>query len=123
VNICYLSKTVGFDAAYYPIAMDDDQAPRLHGHSFTLQGTLKVDSFDGPAARTDLPALASALSALVGELDHVVLNDLEGLSDPSLMQVCNWVAARLRPTFPHLSAVTVGIVANGESCRLEIAHG
>ena len=51
------------------------------------------------------------------QLDHHLLNSIEGLSTPSLENIAQWIAMKLKSKFPQLVSITVRRPSCGESCR------
>lgn len=113
-------KTMTFDAAHY--LDEDNDAPaykRMHGHSFTLDVELEGEPNDSGWV-ADFGELTTALYDLREQLDHRLLNEVEGLERPTLENICRWVAARLSPDFPSLCSVRVARPSNGEACIYEL---
>lgn len=117
-----ITKAAAFDAAHrLPDAgPEGSRNARLHGHSFRVEATLR-----GPATAPvgwveDLGALEAALRTVAGDLDHGLLNDMPGLTSPTLEALCLYFAGRLRHRFPGLCRVAVSRPTNGESCALSL---
>jgi 6-pyruvoyltetrahydropterin/6-carboxytetrahydropterin synthase len=55
----------------------------------------------------DFGRIKKAVEPLIARLDHRVLNDVEGLANPTSELLARWFWDRLRPDLPELSAVTV----------------
>ncbi|HEY4030437.1 MAG TPA: 6-carboxytetrahydropterin synthase [Caulobacteraceae bacterium] len=115
-----ITKAAQFDAAH---SLDDGPVDgryrRLHGHSFRVEASVKGGR-QGPGWVADLGALDQALKALAGELDHGLLNEKEGLSSPTLENLCLYFADRLKVEFPGLSRVVVSRPTIGESASLTL---
>jgi 6-pyruvoyltetrahydropterin/6-carboxytetrahydropterin synthase len=88
----------------------------MHGHSFQAEVAVAGE----PDARTgfvvDFADLEAACAGLRKQLDHRVLNEVEGLSSPSLENLCVWIWRRLSAEFPSLARVTVRRDSAGQSC-------
>ncbi len=110
-------KSMSFDAAHF-LDHDPNARPyaRLHGHSFTLEVVIEGE----PQAETgwvvDFGDVGEALQQLHDALDHRLLNEVEGLERPTLENICQWAAARLKPRFPGLAEVRVSRPSIGETC-------
>ena len=79
----------------------------MHGHSF--RGELAVR---GPIdARTgwliDFADLKRVVDPIVARLDHYVLNEIEGLENPTSEVIAVWIWNQLAPSLPHLVRVTI----------------
>ncbi len=114
-------KSVNFDAAHF-LATEDGARPyaRMHGHSFRLD----VEIAGEPSTKgwvVDFGDVDEALASIREDLDHRLLNEVEGLDVPTLENICQWVAARLQPKYPGLVRVTVSRPSNGEACHYDLA--
>lgn len=112
-----LSYRFGFDAAHQFTHFPPGHPNRgVHGHSFQVEVTVRGE----PDARTgfvvDFAELERACAELRAALDHRMLNDIQGLEQPSLEQLCLWLWRRLAPLFPLLARVTVRRDSAGHSC-------
>ncbi len=111
-----IRKRFSFEAAHYFGHLPPDHPNgRIHGHSFQAEITLSGEPDPHSGWITNFVALEHHLAALRDSLDHRTLNDIEGLEIPSLEHIAMWIAARLAPDYPALSAVTVSRPSCGES--------
>jgi len=120
-----VTKSVNFDAAHFLPAPGesvdyDPRYERLHGHSFLLTVTLEgvPDPHTGFVA--DFSFIETSLNGLKERLDHHLLNEIEGLSRPTLENICIWVSEHLKAELPNLCEVTVSRPSIGESCTLDL---
>jgi 6-pyruvoyltetrahydropterin/6-carboxytetrahydropterin synthase len=117
-----ITKQATFDAAHhFPNEPEGSIYRRVHGHSFTVEATVRsatLDTEHGWVA--DLGALDRALKAAAGELDHGMLNDKAGLELPSLENLCLWFVNQLKPDWPGLSRITVARPTIHERCTLTL---
>lgn len=112
-----ISYRFGFDAAHrfagYP---EGHRYGGLHGHSFQVEIALEGE----PDARTgfvaDFAELERTCAGLREKLDHRLLNEVEGLEQPSLERLAQWLWRRLAPEFAGLARVTVRRDSSGQSC-------
>lgn len=116
-----ITKAATFEAAHY-MNGPDDPAPyrRMHGHSFHVEVTLRGAPDPETGWVDDFGALSAALGALVGRLDHGLLNEAPGLERPTLERLCAWFAAELTPQFATLARVTVARPSLGERATLDL---
>jgi len=77
----------------------------MHGHSYEIQLAIEgeVDSELGWVM--DFAAMDDHALPLVKLLDHQVLNEIEGLENPTIEWVAAWWWHRLRPVMPQLVEV------------------
>ena len=79
---------------------------RMHGHGFEV--ILHADMDLGQRAiGVDYDRIDALWAPLHEQLDHVCLNDLPGLENPTSELVSSWIWERLKPGLPELSWVTV----------------
>lgn len=108
-----------FDAAHYMPHMQEGHAYRqVHGHSFRVQVTLRGNPSPGTGWVMDFAVLDALLEEVRGELDHRLLNEIGGLSTPTLENICLWLRQRLAGHLPGLARITVARDSIGQSCTL-----
>lgn len=106
-----VSVSAAMEAAH---AMPHEAGPegyrRLHGHSFLVTVWAGAPTPDPETGWViDLGDLQTALDAVVGALDHRLLNEVEGLETPTMENILAWVDG--------------GLLARGvRASRLEIAR-
>ncbi len=121
-------KSINFDAAHFldqtdigPSASKDVRPyARMHGHSFKLDVEIAGEPDPQIGWVVDFGDVADALEDLRERLDHRLLNEVEGLEKPTLENICQWVANRLKPVFPGLVQVRVSRPSNGEMCIYDV---
>ena len=111
-----ITKSFAFEAAHMqPGAPSDHPNARVHGHSFVAEVTLSGAPDDEGMIR-DFDLFEIALNDARLALDHHFLNEVPGLERPTLEALVVWIYARLKPTMPEISAVTVRRPSLGHSC-------
>lgn len=101
-------KTFSFEAAHrLPTVPPGHKCAAVHGHSYRV--TLWLD---GPVAGEsgwvqDFAEVKAAFSPLLRQLDHAMLNEVEGLEVPTVENIAKWVWVRLRPVLPLLCEVRI----------------
>lgn len=110
----------GFEAAHQlPRVPAGHKCARLHGHSYKVQLSVRGEVAPETGWVMDFAAIKAAFRPLHEQLDHVYLNDLPGLENPTSEVLARWIWDRLAGTLP-LAAVTVretctaGCVYRGE---------
>jgi 6-pyruvoyltetrahydropterin/6-carboxytetrahydropterin synthase len=112
-----VSYRFGFDAAHHFDNFPDGHLYRgVHGHSFQVEVALKGRPDPATGFVADLGEVEKACLAVRKDLDHRVLNDIEGLDKPSLENLCLWIWGTLAPRFANLARVTVRRDSCGQSC-------
>ena len=110
----------GFDAAHrfahYPAGHPHGA---LHGHSFEVEIALSGEPDAATGFIADFADVERACAGVREALDHRLLNDIDGLAQPSLEQLCLWIWRRLSPSFGSLARVTVGRHSCGQRCTYQ----
>ncbi len=65
--------------------------------------------------------MTAALNGVAEKLDHKLLNEIDGLSVPTLERICLWVARELKAELPGLSRVSLSRPSLNENCTLELS--
>nr|WP_305794192.1 6-carboxytetrahydropterin synthase QueD [Myxococcus landrumus] len=110
-----ISKEFTFEAAHrLPNVPPGHKCSRVHGHSYRIEITVRgpVDPHFGWIV--DFAELNSAWQALHAQLDHRLLNDVEGLENPTSELLAAWVYERL--SFPNFPAARVVKLRVSETC-------
>ena len=103
-----LVKEYRFEAAHQlPRVAPGHRCARMHGHSFrfelSLVGTVDPDS----GWFIDFGVLDEFVNPIVERLDHHLLNEIEGLENPTSEVLSMWIWDQLLPSLPQLHAVTL----------------
>ena len=109
-----LTQEFGFDAAHYLNTGVPSNA-RMHGHSFYCEVTLRGDPEQSTGFLRDLNEVKAALEAIREELDHRVLNEVEGLGNPTLENLARYIWTHVEEV-GSLVKVSVHRDSCGESC-------
>lgn len=103
-----LVKSFGFEAAHWlPCFPDGHKCRRMHGHSFKVEVIVEGEVEVGKGYLVDYGDIKRAVEPLRSRLDHYVLNEIEGLENPTSEMIAKWVFDRLRPELPLLAEVVV----------------
>ena len=108
----------GFDAAHHFDHYPEGHANRgMHGHSFQVEVAIAGEARAESGFITDFGEIARICDEIVrSRLDHRVLNDIDGLANPSLENLAIWIWRALAPRLPGLSQVRVRRESCGQSC-------
>ena len=110
-------KDFQFEAAHFlPSAAAGSANARIHGHSFRARVVIDGE----PNAETGFvfhfDDLTAALAETQDALDHRLLNDVDGLSAPTLERIAMWIWSRLSNRVPGLAEVHVSRDSCHEGC-------
>ena len=103
-----LAREFSFESAHYlPNVPDGHKCGRMHGHSYTVEVQVRgaVDEFTGFVQ--DFGDLSAAFAPIDKQLDHRLLNDIDGLENPTSEHLARWMWERLHPELPLLHAIVV----------------
>ena len=107
----------GFDAAHRFDAFPDGHPNRrMHGHSFQVEVAVRGAPDPATGFVVEFTRVEAACEALRDALDHRVLNEIEGLEQPSLERLSIWVWERLARSMEGLARVTVRRDSRGQAC-------
>jgi 6-pyruvoyltetrahydropterin/6-carboxytetrahydropterin synthase len=103
-----LVKDFRFEAAHFlPNVPDGHKCRRIHGHSFKGEVAVRgpVDPLLGWVM--DFADLKAVVDPIVNRLDHYLLNEIDGLANPTSEVLAVWIFDRLAPKLPLLVRVTI----------------
>lgn len=115
-----LFKDFIFDAAHWlPNVPEKHKCRRIHGHTYRLRVVVS-----GPLDVTlcwvmDFADLKAVVEPLVKSLDHYLLNEIEGLDNPTCERIAIWLWDRIKPKVPQLIRIvlnetpTSGVIYEG----------
>lgn len=113
-------KEITFDSAHYLTGVPEDHKCRgMHGHTYRLKIWLKGQPNENGWVM-DFAELKQILKPVVDQLDHKLLNTVEGLENPTCELLAVWIWNRIKPQLPLLHRVelhetpTSGVVYEGE---------
>jgi 6-pyruvoyltetrahydropterin/6-carboxytetrahydropterin synthase len=107
-------KEFTFEAAHFlPSAPPGHPNARVHGHSFRVRVTVDGEPDDKTGVIMHLDDVEAALADVHEALDHRMLNEVEGLSQPTLEQISTWLWDRLHNRLPGLAEIEIA----RDSCR------
>ena len=103
-----------FEAAHrLPSAPPGHPNARVHGHSFRVRVAIDGKPGEATGVVVHFDDLDAALADARDALDHRLLNDVEGLSAPTLERIAMWLWDRVHNRLPGLAEIEVA----RDSCR------
>ena len=103
-----LTKTIDFESAHFlPCFPEGHKCRRLHGHSFKADVIVEGEVDPARGYLIDFGELKAVLRPLQDRLDHHLLNDIEGLENPTAEMLARWIYDQVKPQMPLLSRVRV----------------
>lgn len=106
--IVSLTKTFRFEAAHWlPCFPEGHKCRRMHGHSFKVDVVVEGDVPEGQGYLVDYGEIKMAIEPVCDQLDHYVLNEIEGLEVPTAEELSRWIWDKLKPALPMLKIIRV----------------
>lgn len=100
-------KDFRFDAAHFlPKVRSGHKCKRLHGHTYRLRVWCS-GPIDKHGWITDYGEIATAVRPVLDALDHRLLNEVQGLENPTTENLAPWIYDRVKPFLPALAAIEV----------------
>ena len=110
-------KEFSFEAAHFlPSAPPGHPNARVHGHSFRVRVTLDGEPDETTGVVMHLDDVESAVADAREALDHRFLNEVDGLSQPTLERISIWLWERLHNRLPGLTKIEVARDSYHEGC-------
>lgn len=101
-------KVFHIDAAHFlPNVPEGHKCKQLHGHTYHISIYVKGQISPHTGWVMDFDNLKNHFEPLQRLLDHSLLNDIDGLENPTSENLAIWLWNRLKTTLPPLSRVVV----------------
>lgn len=114
-------KEFSFDSAHFlPFVPEGHKCKNMHGHTYKLKVFVKGSPHPQLGWIMDFKELKDQVGPLIDLLDHKLINDIEGLENPTAENITLWIWKKLQPTLPQLSRIelyetpTTGVIYSGE---------
>ena len=103
-----LRKTFQFEAAHMlPHLPKSHKCRRLHGHSFKVEIAITGECDKKLGWVIDYADISKAFKPIWEKLDHFYLNEVPGLENPTIENMCVWFWNSLAPQLPGLAEIIV----------------
>jgi 6-pyruvoyltetrahydropterin/6-carboxytetrahydropterin synthase len=79
----------------------------MHGHSYQIEIAIEGEVDPDRGWVMDFAEIDEHAQPLVRRLDHQVLNEIDGLANPTSEHLAAWWWHKLAPSLPGLSEITV----------------
>jgi 6-pyruvoyltetrahydropterin/6-carboxytetrahydropterin synthase len=113
-----LTQEFGFDAAHY-LGQGAPENARLHGHSFYAEVTLRGNVDPKTGWLRDLGEVKAVLEKIRASLDHRLLNEVEGLGNPTLENLSRHIYLKAKAEIPEVVRVRLKRPSYGQTCVYE----
>lgn len=106
-------KEFTFEAAHFlPNVPSGHKCGRLHGHSFHVAIHIDGEVEKSTGWIMDFADLKTAFGPVYDKLDHYLLNDIQGLENPTSENIAIWIWQELKPALPLLSKIIIRETCN-----------
>ena len=103
-----LERSYRFEAAHFlPKVPPGHKCARMHGHSYLIEVTIEGEVDPELGWVVDFAAIDEHANPLMRVLDHQVLNEIQGLDNPTSEHLAAWFWRKLRPALPGLVEIVV----------------
>ena len=108
IMVCRLTKEFFFESAHsLPKVPPTHKCARLHGHSYRVEIAVEGEVDPEMGWFCDHGVISDAMEPIVKELDHIYLNDLPGLENPTVENLAAWLWKRVQPLCPGLCEIVI----------------
>ena len=103
-----LERSYRFEAAHFlPKVPARHKCARMHGHSYLIEVVIEGEVDPDRGWVMDFADIDEHVMPLVKTLDHHVLNEIDGLANPTSELLAIWCWQRIAPSLPALVEVVV----------------
>lgn len=100
-------KEFSFDAAHYlPKVPEGHKCRNMHGHTYSvkvvIEGAINKDGWV-----QDFGDIKKIVKPIISKLDHSLLNEIEGLENPTAEILAVWIWEKLIEGLPGLARIEV----------------
>ena len=97
-------KKFAFDSAHFlPNVPEGHKCKNMHGHTYHLTVYLEGDLDTDLQWVMDFKELKDVVKPVIERIDHQLLNDIEGLENPTAERIVIWIWEQIQPKLPLLS--------------------
>ena len=90
-----IGRTYRFESAHYlPLVPDGHKCKNMHGHNYRVDIVLRGE-LDSRGFVKDFAEIDAEILPLIKKIDHRVLNDIEGLENPTAEIIAAWFFERI----------------------------
>ncbi|MEN9544055.1 MAG: hypothetical protein RLZZ598_888 [Pseudomonadota bacterium] len=116
-----LSQSFYFEAAHTLRRQVDDageaaSSRRIHGHTYQAEVTVCGQRNARSGMVVDLALLRAVVARVRATLDHHFLDEIDGLGQPTLENLCLYIHRSLAAAVPGVTQVSVWRESSGDRC-------
>ena len=101
-------KEFKFDSAHWlPNVPEGHKCSNMHGHTYTIEIHVEGEIDPELGWVVDFNDVRRVVDPLIDQLDHKILNEIEGLENPTAEFISLWFWNKTKPSLPQLCQVVV----------------
>lgn len=107
-QLARIGKQYHFAAAHFlPKVPDGHKCKNMHGHNYMVEVEIRneISPLDGFCGNVDFYQVDESMKPIIARLDHKLLNEIEGLENPTAENIAAWILKEYQPAI--LFSVTV----------------
>ncbi len=115
-------KKFTFEAAHRLInnsLLTGNKYSNIHGHSFQVEVYITDNVSKEKGWIADFSYIDKILEPIKKQLDHNFLNNIDGLSNPTLENIAQWIWDKTIISLPQVNKIIIKRGNCGEGCVLE----
>jgi 6-pyruvoyltetrahydropterin/6-carboxytetrahydropterin synthase len=102
-----------FDSAHFLSKVPEEHKCRkVHGHTYRLKLYFRGEIDPDMGWLIDFSEIKESTSKLLEQLDHNLLNDVDGLENPTCELLAIWIWKRLKTRLPELVRIELNETPN-----------
>ena len=99
-------KQFSFDSAHYlPNVPPDHKCKEIHGHTYRLLVYLEGEIEAHLGWVIDFNEVKRVIDPIIKRIDHHLLNDIQGLENPTCEKIAIWLWNEIKPGLPMLTRI------------------
>jgi 6-pyruvoyltetrahydropterin/6-carboxytetrahydropterin synthase len=103
-----LSRDFRFESAHFlPKVPEGHKCARMHGHSYAVTVTVEGEIDPTTGWLVDFAEIDDRVMPVIRTIDHRVLNEIEGLANPTSELLAVWLWKRIAGVLPGLVEILV----------------
>lgn len=114
-------KQFTFDSAHFlPRVPLEHKCRNIHGHTYRMVAYFEGEPDLELGWLMDFADIKKVINPIIDRLDHKLLNEIEGLENPTCERIAVWLWEQIKPQMPLLSRIelhetpTSGVVYKGK---------
>jgi 6-pyruvoyltetrahydropterin/6-carboxytetrahydropterin synthase len=101
-----------FESAHFlPKVPPGHKCARMHGHSYAVTVVVEGEIDPETGWLIDFAEIDDRVMPIIKQIDHQVLNEIDGLANPTSELLAVWLWKRIAPAVPGLVEVVVAETA------------